>query len=153
GREQQVIQNAPWFPVANCVAEIVAPLSGFHGSPILRLGGALNPRVLFLYGTEGPCHARGVMGDSEAALSIKQNDSTVAVEALLEIVHRFLRRPLRQASGFDAIRRPLREHQLHDGFAPSGSGSGGAEIIGVAAAADERRVAEAAGSFVERAAG
>src|ERR1017187_4844098 len=120
---------------------------------VLRLGGALNPRVLFLYGTERPGHARGVVGDSDEALPIEKNESRVAVEALLEIVHRFLRRPLRQASGFDAIGRPLREHELHDGFAPSGSGSGGAEIIGGAAAADAKRVAEAAGSFVERASG
>src|SRR5208282_1345252 len=114
---------------------------------------SLNSRFLLLRGAQRPCHARGVVGDSEAALGIEQNDSTVAVEALLQIVHRFLRDPLRQAAGLHAIGRPLRQHQFHDGFAPSGGGSGGAEIIGITAAADQRRVAEAAGIFIERAAG
>src|ERR1700704_6630219 len=28
--EQQVVQNAPWLPVANRVAEVITPLEGFH---------------------------------------------------------------------------------------------------------------------------
>jgi len=41
------------------------------------------------------------------------------LNALFEIVHRFLRNPLRHAAGFDAIGGPLGEHQFHDGFAPA----------------------------------
>src|SRR5260370_9797224 len=50
--------------------------------------------AFFLFsGMERPTHARRVVGNSEAALSIQQNDSTEAVEALLQIVHRLLRDP------------------------------------------------------------
>ena len=124
-----------------------------QGGCVTRSAVSRNSGVLFLNGTERPSHARRVVGNSEAALSVEQDDSTVAVEALLEKIHRLLRDPLGQTAGFDSIGGPLREHQFHDGFAPSGGGSGRAEIIGITAAADERRIAKAAGSFIERAAG
>src|SRR5450755_4228702 len=109
---------------------MITPLDGFHRSPILvRLGWSLDSRILLLDSPNCPRHARSVVGNPEAALCIEQNNSAVAVQTLLQVVHRFLRDPLGQASGFDAVRRPLREHQLHDGLTPSGSGRGGAEIV------------------------
>src|ERR1700690_535560 len=105
--------------------------------------------VLFLTGAESPGHARRVVPDSDAAHGVEQNNAPVAVEALLQIIHRLLRYPFRQAPGFDAIRRPFRQHQFHDRFAPSSSRRCGAAIIGVAAAADERGVAKATGSLIE----
>ena len=56
-------------------------------------------------------------------------------------------------AGEDAIDGPFAEDQLHDGLAPAGERDGGGEIVRIAAAADERGVADAAGSLVERAAG
>src|SRR5580704_16497452 len=112
-----------------------------------------NSAFLLFQGVNRPGHARSIVGNPETSQSIEQNDSPVAIEPLLQIVHRFRRDPLGKAAGFDAIRRPLREHQLHDGLAPSGGGSGRAEIVGIAAAADQRRVAETARSFIERAPG
>src|ERR1700716_3341261 len=125
--------------------------SRFSNSKAHTSTASRNSGFLLFSGVNRPGHARSIVGNPETSLRIEQDDSTVAVQPLLQIVHRFLRDPLRQAAGFDAIRRPLRKHQLHDGFAPSGGGSGGAEIIGIAAAADKRRVPEAPRSFIERA--
>ena len=86
-------------------------------------------------------------------MGIEKDDSAVAVEALLEIVHRFFCNTLGQTAGSDAIGGPLGKYQLHNGLAPTGGGGGSALIIGVAAATDERRVTESSGSFVKRAAG
>src|SRR6202034_2252964 len=48
---------------------------------------------------------------------------------------------------------PLGEDQLHDRLAPSGGGDGSALVVGVATAADQRGIAEASGSLVQRATG
>src|ERR1700692_4928017 len=106
--EQQVVQNAPRLPVSNRVAEVIAPLDGFHGSSfwcLLLLSRAFSAGFQLLRRTNRPSHARSIVGNPETALSIEQNDSPVAVEPLLEIVHRFRRDPLRQTAGLDAIRR------------------------------------------------
>ncbi len=52
-----------------------------------------------------------------------------------------------------AIDGPFAEDELHDWLAPSGEGDGGGEIVGVAAAAYEGAVADAAGGFIEGASG
>ena len=51
--------------------------------------------------------------------------------------------------GGDAVDSPLAEDELHDGLAPAGERDGGGEIVGVAAAADEGRVADTAGGLRE----
>ena len=57
------------------------------------------------------------------------------------------------AAGGDAVDGPLAEDELHDRLAPAGEGDGGGEVVGVAAAADEGGVADAAGGLGEGAAG
>src|SRR5258708_13231307 len=97
-----------------------------------------NSGFLLFYSVERPSHARSVMGNPETSLRIQQDDSPVAVEPLLQIVHRFLSDPLEQAAGFDAIRRPLREHHLHDSFAPPDGESRRAAIVAIAAQSDNK---------------
>jgi len=58
--------------------------------------------------------------------------------ALFQVIHRFLRYPLRQAARLDAISCPFGEDQFHDGFSPTRGRCGGAFVVGVAAAADQR---------------
>ena len=48
-------------------------------------------------------------------------------------------------STLDAVDGPFSEDELHDGLAPTGERDGGAEVVGVASAADQGRVANAAG--------
>ena len=57
------------------------------------------------------------------------------------------------AAELNAVDGPFAQDQLHDGLAPAGERDGGAVVVGIAAAADQRGVADAAGSFVERASG
>src|SRR6266850_5489627 len=64
------------------------------------LSGALDSDFLFLRCPDRPRHARCVVGDAQAALGVEQNHSAVAVDALFQVVHRFLRDPLRQTAGF-----------------------------------------------------
>ena len=93
------------------------------------------------------------MGDAEAAALIQHDHAAVAVEAALEILYGFYGDGVRRASDTDFVGGPFGQHQFHDGLTPSGAGGGGAEIIGIAAAADQRRVAHAPRILVERAAG
>jgi len=73
----------------------------------------------------------------------------VAAETVEEIGDGFAGGDVRGRACGDTIRGPLAEDQLHDGLAPAGERDGGGEIVGVAAASDERGVADTAGSFVE----
>ena len=93
------------------------------------------------------------MRDAEAAALIEQDHAAVAVQPFFQVLHRFLHNRVGSASGTHFVRSPLGQDQFHDGFAPAGAGAGSAEIIGVTAAANQRRVADASGSFVERSAG
>ncbi len=47
---------------------------------------------------------------------------------------------------------PFGEHELHNGLAPSGCGNRSGIVVGVAAAADQRRIAQTARGLIERAA-
>ena len=93
------------------------------------------------------------MRDADVPFRVQHDDSAVAVQPLLQVVHRFLRGPLRQISGGDPVRRPLRQHQLHDRFAPSRGGDGSTLIVRIASAANQRRVAQPSGSLVQSSAG
>ncbi len=97
--------------------------------------------------------AGSVVGKAEAAIGAEQDDAAVSAEAVVEIGDGLAGGELGMGAGGDAVGGPLAENQLHDGFAPSGERNGGGKIVGVAAAADERRIADAAGSLVEGAAG
>ena len=104
-------------------------------------------------GGESPGHGGGVVGEAEAAVGAEEDDAAVASETVVEIGDGFAGDDFRRGTGRDAIRSPLAEDELHDGFAPAGEGDGGGEIVSVAAAADQGGVADAAGGFVEGASG
>lgn len=100
-----------------------------------------------------PGHGGRVVGYAEAAVGAEEDDAAVAAEAFREVVDGFAGGDFRGAAGGDAVSGPFTEDELHDGLTPAGEGDGGGEIVGVAAATDEGGVADAAGRFIERAAG
>ena len=104
-------------------------------------------------GVGAPGHARRVVGNAEATERAEQDDAAVATEAVEEIGDGFFRGLGGRGALLDAIDGPLAEHQFHDGLSPAGERNRGGKIVGVAAAADERRISHASGRFIQRAAG
>src|ERR1035437_7229089 len=111
------------------------------------------PRLQACGRGDAPSHSGGVVGQAEASVGAEQDDATVAAETVVEVGNGFMGGGFGGGACGDAVGGPLAEDQLHDGFAPSGEGDGGGEIVGVAAATDEGGVADPAGSFVEGATG
>src|ERR1035437_7552603 len=111
------------------------------------------PRLQACGRGDAPSHGGGVVGQAEASVGAEQDDAAVSAETVIEVGNGFMGGEFGGCAGGDAVGGPLAEDQLHDGFAPSGERDGGGEIVGVAAAADQRGVADTAGSFVERATG
>lgn len=111
-------------------------------------------------------HARGVEGEAGVALTIQKNKATGGVRAFAEKMNGFARGEM--GRGYSARSGVGRIHtgggaaeeidgyfghdDLHDGFAVAGRGGASCFRVGVAAAADERRVADAAGKFATGAA-
>ena len=104
-------------------------------------------------GGDAPGHAGGVVGEADLAVGAEEDDAAVAAEAGDRGSRWRLWRRLRGGAGGYAVDGPFAEDELHDGLAPAGEGDGGGEVVGVAAAADEGAVADAAGGFVEGATG
>ena len=104
-------------------------------------------------GGDAPGHGGGVVCEAEAAIGAEEDDAAVSAEAVVEIRDGFARGDFRGRAGGDAIGGPFAEDEFHDGFAPAGEGDGSGEIVGIAAATDERRIADAAWCFVEGSAG
>lgn len=100
-------------------------------------------------GVDAPGHARSVVGEAETSVGSEQDDAAVAAEAAMKVSDGIRSNLLGRDTREDAISSPLAEDKLHDGFAPAGEGDGGAGIIRIAAATDERRIADPARSFVE----
>lgn len=96
---------------------------------------------------ESPGHTGGVMGKADAAIRAEQDDAAVTAEALVEVIDGGGRGNLRRGAGSDAVDGPFAEDELHDGLAPAGERDGSGEIVGVATAADEGGVTDAAGGF------
>ena len=136
---------------------ICGPLQGpFFGGPNSKISKLAFPhyaRILLRHRLVRPGHAWCVVRDSDVSLGIEDDDAAVSVYPLLQIIHRLQRGPLRQVARRDAVGSPFREDQLHDGLAPSGGRSRGAQIIGVATATDQRRITQPSRSLVQRAAG
>ena len=103
---------------------------------IVEALGAFYPRLNPVGGPQRPGHARGIVCNPETSPGIQQNDSAVPVDTVFQIIHGFGCDPLRHATGGDPVRRPLGQHQFHDGLAPSGGRDGCTLVIRVAAAAD-----------------
>ena len=88
------------------------------------------------------------MSDAVASAGIDQDHAAMTIHARTEITNslarcKFRRRPVR-----NPVRGPFAEYELHDGLTPAGQGDGAALIIGVAAAAYERGIADASGGLV-----
>jgi len=81
---------------------------------------SLDARVLFLHRLIRPGHARSVVRDADVSRRVEHDDAAMPVDALFQIIHRFLRGPLREISRRDPVGSPLGEHELHDGLSPSG---------------------------------
>ncbi len=93
------------------------------------------------------------MGDADLAVGAEEDHAAMPAETGEEVVDGGGGGVLGARSARDAVDGPFAEDELHDGLAPAGEGDGGGEIVGVAAAADEGAVADAAGGFAEGAAG
>jgi len=98
---------------------------------------------------EAPGHGWGVVGEAETAVGGEKDDAAVAAETAVEVGDGLAGGDIWGCAVCDAVGGPLAEDQLHDGFAPAGERDGGGEIVGIAAATDQRGVADTAGSFVE----
>ena len=93
------------------------------------------------------------MGNAPAAIGTEQNNTPVALKPFGQIGNRLWRDHIRSLPGLYAIRSPFAEHQLHHWFAPAGERYGRGQLVGIATAANERGVAYAAWSLVQRASG
>src|SRR5258707_11957872 len=71
---------------------------------------SLHARLLLLSRLIRPGHAGGVVGDADVALRVEDDDAAVAVQSLLQIVHRFLRGPFGEIAGLNAVGGPLGQH-------------------------------------------
>src|SRR5580692_10963542 len=111
-------------------------------------------------------HARSVECGSGAALAIEQNQAATGVHAMREFAHAGIGNGLRERerASLLAMREQhplivqkvsghLGHHNLHDPFAVASAGNAAGFCVGIAAAADERRIADAAGKFAAGAAG
>ena len=104
-------------------------------------------------GGDAPGHGGGIVGEAEAAVGAEEDDAAVSAESVVEVGDGLAGRDFRGRACSDAVGGPLAQYQFHDGFAPAGERNGGSEVVGITAAPDEGRVADATGGFVEGAAG
>src|ERR1700674_1958603 len=115
-----------------------------------------------VHGHVAVSHARRVERKTWVAVAIEQNEAAGGMSTNVEEVNglargKIGRRELARIgcrSGVDAshagtkkIHGRLGHHDFHDGFAVPGAGNAAGLGIGVAAAADERRIADPAGKF------
>src|SRR5207248_5350657 len=108
---------------------------------------------LLLGGSEAPSHAGSIVGDAHPALSIERDDPTVAAQPFFEVGNGLGGGLLWRDAGGDPVRCPLPQDELDDGLTPAGGGNGGAVIVAIAAATDERGIAHSSRRFVECATG
>ena len=104
-------------------------------------------------GGDAPGHAGCVVGYADLAVGAEEDDASVASETVVKVGDGFGGGSLGGGSGGDSVDGPLAEDQLHNGLSPAGEGDGGGEVVGVAAAADEGAISDAAGGFTEGATG
>ena len=89
-----------------------------------------------------PCGFEGPR--QQPALPVQQDDATVPIAAAMEIGHSFPGDRFRGASVADAIDCPLAQHQPHEGLTPAACGHRTAFVVCIAAAPDQRRIADPA---------
>src|SRR5712664_2791265 len=104
-------------------------------------------------------HARRVEGKTGIAVAVEKDEAAGGVRALAKKVNGFARREIgggevagiscrnwidASRAGAKKIHGRLGHHDFHDGFAVAGAGNAAGFGVGIAAAADERRIADAA---------
>ena len=106
-------------------------------------------------------HARRVERNCGPAGAIEEDEAAGAFAAISEELHRIGRRALGCGEiiftgariAEEKIHGGFGHHNFHDGFAVAGAGNAACLRIGVATAADQRRIADAAGKFATRSSG
>jgi len=99
-------------------------------------------------------HTRGVEGEAREAAAIEEDEAAGRLGFCSEQGDRLLRTFCSVRFGAtQQVNRKLGHHDFHDGFAVAGGRGGAGFEVGVAAAADQRGVADAAGEFAAGAAG
>src|SRR5438874_6690009 len=112
-------------------------------------------------GDESVGHPGGVKGKAGIAVAVEEDESTGGVCALGEKMDSFACREIGGGSSAGNVGMRVQasdrtakkidggfgEDHFHDGFAVTGAGDAASFGVGIAAAADERRIADAAGKF------
>src|SRR5580700_2619443 len=104
----------------------------------IQLRVARNAQLRPVLRLQAPGHPRRVMRETDTAIRAEQNDASVASQSLEEIVDGGLCSDLRAGPGSDAIDCPFAQHELHNRLAPASERDSSREIVGVAAAPDQR---------------
>ena len=91
-------------------------------------------------------------GEEEEDLFGAAPAPAVPAKPVEKVGHGFTSGEFRCGSGGHAVDRPLAQHKLHDRLTPSRERHGRGKVIGVATAADQRRIAHPPRGLVERAA-
>jgi len=110
-------------------------------------------------------HARSIERGGGAALTVEQNQAAGGVHAMRELANTGVGDGLRerQRTGLLAMRKQdalvmqkisghFGHYNFHDAFAMAGAGNAAGFRVGIAAASDQRRIADAAGKFAAGAA-
>ena len=97
----------------------------------------LNPGPFALSALVSPGHARGVMCDTEPSALVEKNHAAVAFQPSFQMKDGFLGHGIRRPFGLYTVSGPLGQDQFHDGLAPTCTGDGGAQVIGITATADQ----------------
>src|SRR5882724_4853776 len=106
-------------------------------------------------------HAGSVEGEGGSAVAVEENETAGAAAAFFEKKDRFLSGVLGGFFGRGEFARRIAKKidggfghdDFHDGFAKAGAGDAASGDVGVTTAADEWRIANAAGEFATGAAG
>src|ERR1700733_15030104 len=97
----------------------------------------LGTKFLQLSRFDRPCHSRCIVRDSKPPLGVEQNDSSVPIESLFQVMDRFKGYLFWRTVTDNAVARPHGENQPHDRLSPPCSGRGGSLVVGIAAAANQ----------------
>ncbi len=99
-------------------------------------------------------HARRAEGETMVAAFVEENQAAGAFATLGEELDGGFRGTIRiRSSGTQKIGSRFGKHHFHDGFTVAGRGNAACFGVGIAAAANERRIADAAWKFAAGAAG
>src|SRR5712692_9883915 len=95
-------------------------------------------------GHETDGHQRRRVGPGHAALPVNQNEPAVAMPFLHENAQRHLAGMTGIVHGLEDLKRSPRERHPEAGLTVAGAGDAAERALGIGAAADQRRIADAA---------